>query len=90
MRREANKLILIASNAGSEHLRIASLRLRNSAGVTISYGNGLAGYVLGQSSKNWILPDRPTGFEIKGSMSIAAESDKGPVSAIVQSSNGPR
>jgi fimbrial chaperone protein len=90
VRHEANKLVLIASNAGNEHLRIASLRLRNSAGVTISYGNGLAGYVLGQSSKSWILPSHPTGFDVRGSMSIMAESDKGPVSAIAQSSDGPQ
>jgi P pilus assembly chaperone PapD len=49
VRHEANKLVLTANNTGSQHLRIASLRLRNSAGTTISYGNGLAGYVLGQS-----------------------------------------
>ncbi|QDW36460.1 molecular chaperone [Bradyrhizobium sp. KBS0727] len=90
VRREVKKLVLTASNAGSEHLRLASLRLRNSAGMTISYGNGLAGYVLGQSTKSWILPDRPAGFEIKGSISIAAESDKGPVSAIARSSDGPQ
>jgi fimbrial chaperone protein len=90
VKREANRLVLTASNAGSEHLRIASLRIRNSAGITISYGNGLAGYVLGQSSKNWILPDRQPGFDIRGSISIAAESDKGPVSAIARSSDGPQ
>jgi fimbrial chaperone protein len=89
VRHEANRLVLTASNAGNEHLRIASLRLRNSAGVTISYGNGLAGYVLGQSSKSWIMPNHPAGFDIKGSISIMAESDKGPVSAIAQLSDGP-
>ncbi|WP_050043849.1 molecular chaperone [Bradyrhizobium sp. LTSPM299] len=88
LRREANKLVLTASNAGSEHLRIASLRVRNSAGATISYGNGLAGYVLGQSAKSWILPSHPAGFDVRGSMSIVAESNKGPVSAIAQSSDG--
>lgn len=90
VRHEANRLVLTASNAGSEHLRIASLRLRSPAGNTFSYGNGLAGYVLGQSSKTWILPNRPTGFGVKGPLSIAAESDKGPVSAIAQSSDGPQ
>jgi fimbrial chaperone protein len=90
VRHEADKLVLTASNAGSEHLRIASLRLRSPAGNTVSYGNGLAGYVLGQSSKTWIIPNRPTGFGVKGPVSIAAESDKGPVSAIAQSSDGPQ
>lgn len=87
---DANKLILTASNAGGEHLRIASLRLRSPAGNTLSYGNGLAGYVLGQSSKTWVIPNRPAGFGAKGPVSITAESDKGPVSAIAQSSDGPR
>jgi fimbrial chaperone protein len=90
VRREAGKLVLTGSNAGSEHLRIASLRLRNSAGATISYGNGLAGYVLGQSSRSWILPNHATEFDVRGSMSIMAESNKGPVSAVAQSSDGPR
>jgi len=89
-RHEANKLVLTASNAGNEHLRIASLRLRNSAGVTISFGNGLAGYVLGQSFKSWTIPNHPTGFDTKGSVSVMAESDKGPVSAFAQSSDGPQ
>jgi fimbrial chaperone protein len=90
VRHDANKAVLTASNAGGEHLRIASLRLRTPAGNTVSYGNGLAGYVLGQSSKTWMIPIRPTGFGVKGSVSITAESDKGPVSAIAQSSDGPQ
>jgi len=90
VRHEANKLVLTASNAGSQHLRIASLRLRNSAGTTISYGNGLAGYVLGQSFKSWTLPSHPAGFDVRGPISIAAESDKGPVSATARSSDGPQ
>jgi fimbrial chaperone protein len=89
LRHEAKRLVLTASNTGNEHLRIASLRLRNSAGVTISYGNGLAGYVLGQSSRSWTMPNYPVGFNVKGSISITAESDKGPVSAIAQLSDGP-
>ena len=89
-RREANKLVLTATNAGSEHLRIAALRLRSSAGATISYGNGLAGYVLGQSFKSWVLPGHPPGFDVRGPVSIMAESNKGPVSAIAQSSDGPQ
>lgn len=90
VRRESSRLVLTASNAGGEHLRIASLRLRNAAGTTISYGNGLAGYVLGQSSRSWILPSHPSGFDIRGSVTIAAESNKGPVSAIAHSSDGPQ
>jgi fimbrial chaperone protein len=89
VRHDAKRLVLTASNAGDEHLRIASLRLRNPAGVTISYGNGLAGYVLGQSSRSWTLSSYPVGFDTRGSMSITAESDKGPVSAIAQLSDGP-
>jgi fimbrial chaperone protein len=88
VRHEANKLILTASNDGNAHLRIASLRLRSSAGTTISYGNGLAGYVLGQSSRSWIMPNSPVGFGSNGAMSITAETDKGPVSAIAQLSDG--
>lgn len=80
---ENDRLVVTASNAGDERLRIASLRLRDAAN-TVSFGNGLIGYVLGQSSMNWTAPNSPRGFGAGGTVSIDAETDKGPLHASVQ------
>jgi fimbrial chaperone protein len=82
---EAGKLVVVATNAGDERMRIANLRLRDSAGATVSFGNGLVGYVLGRSSMSWVGPNHPPGFGSAGSISVAAETDKGQIHAIVES-----
>lgn len=79
---EGGKLIVAASNGGDERLRIASLRLRDEAGESVFFGNGLVGYVLGHSSMNWSFPTPPKAFGMSGSVSVAAQSDKGPVNAV--------
>ena len=78
---EGDKLVVVASNRGDERLRIASLRVRDAAGTTVSFGNGLLGYALGRSSMSWVGPSHPRGFGAGGSLSITAETDKGPVNA---------
>jgi fimbrial chaperone protein len=85
---EAGKLVVVASNAGDERLRIASLRLKDSSGTIVSFGNGLIGYVLGRSTMSWIAPNYPRGFGISGPVSVTAETDKGPTHAVVQSPVG--
>jgi fimbrial chaperone protein len=81
---ENDRLVVAASNAGDERLRIASLRLRDAANTSISFGDGLVGYVLGQSSMSWTAPNSPRGFGAGGTVSIDAETDKGPLHASVQ------
>jgi len=81
---EGDKLVVVASNSGDERLRIASLRLRDTAGTTVSFGNGLVGYALGRSSMSWVAPGHPRGFGASGSVSITAETDKGPIDAMAQ------
>jgi fimbrial chaperone protein len=81
---EGDKLVVVASNSGDERLRIASLRLRDAAGATVSFGNGLLGYSLGRSSMRWLAPSHPRGFGVSGSVSITAETDKGPINAMAQ------
>jgi fimbrial chaperone protein len=81
---DGDKLVVVASNSGDERLRISSLRLRDAAGTTISFGNGLVGYALGRSSMSWIAPSHPRGFGASGSVSIVAETDKGPINAMAQ------
>lgn len=81
---EGDKLVVVARNSGDERLRIASLRVRDGAGATVSFGNGLVGYALGRSTMSWIAPNHPRGFGSGGSVSITAETDKGPINAMAQ------
>jgi len=84
---EGGKLVVVASNRGDERLRIASLRLRDAAGMTVFFGNGLVGYVLGQSAMSWVAPIPPHNFGFSGSVSITAQTDKGPLNAVAQFGN---
>ena len=79
---ENGKLVVTARNDGDERLRIASLRLRSSAGQTISFGGGLVGYSLGRSSMSWMAPGMEHNFAAGGPVSISAMSDKGPINAV--------
>lgn len=84
-RTEAGKLTVVTRNAGDERLRIANLRLKDSTGATLSFGNGLLGYVLGRSSMSWTTLKYPQGFGSGGSISVTAETDKGPTHAVIES-----
>lgn len=79
---QGNKVILTARNNGDRRLRISALKLRDTNGRTISFGNGLAGYALGQSTKSWTAPGSVHGFATNGSASISAQSDIGPIQAV--------
>ena len=79
---ENDKLIVTARNDGEERLRIASLRLRNQAGQTISFGGGLVGYALGRASMSWTAPGNLRNFAARDPVSISAVSDKGPIDAV--------
>ena len=79
---ERRKVTLIARNNGERRLRISALSLRDANGRTISFGNGLAGYALGQSTKRWTAPGSARGFAANGSVSISAQSDGGPIQAV--------
>ena len=80
---EGPDLVVTATNAGDQRLRIASLTLRDSRGMTIGFGNGLQGYVLGRSSMKWKAPNHRRDFGAGGAVSITAVTDKGPVGAAV-------
>ena len=75
------RLLIDGNNGGDERLRVASLKLRDAAGTTVSFGDGLAGYVLGRSSMTFTIPNPPRGFGQGGTVSIDAESNSGPVHA---------
>ena len=76
-----DKITLTARNSGDRRLRISALRLRhNDSGKSLSFGNGLAGYALGQSAVSWTVPRQ--GFAASGSVSVVAQSDGGPIQAV--------
>ena len=79
---KGDKITLIARNNGERRLRISALNLRDANGKSISFGNGLAGYALGQSTKSWTAPGSARGFATNGSASISAQSDNGPIQAV--------
>ena len=75
-----DKLTLTAHNSGDRRLRISALTLKSDGGKTLSFGNGLAGYALGQSAVSWTVPRH--GFTPQGTISVTAQSDGGPIQAV--------
>jgi len=86
--RERGAIVVRATNNGDERLRIAGLRLRDNAGSTIGFGNGLVGYVLGQSTMTFNVAKPPPGFGNSGQVEITAISNDGPVNAIAPFTGG--
>jgi fimbrial chaperone protein len=82
LRRKGETLFLNAANSGDERLRLASLRLQDASGTAISFGAGLAGYVLGHSSMSWQFPRHPRGFAVGGPVTITAQTNTGALKAV--------
>ncbi len=83
-RMAGGKLEVVAQNNGDEHMRVATLQLRDSAGKTVSFGTGLIGYVLGHSSLTFTVPHPPRGFGAGGAISIAAQGSGTKIAATAQ------
>jgi fimbrial chaperone protein len=75
-----DKITLTARNSGDRRLRISALSLHDGSGKSLSFGNGLAGYALGQSAISWTIPRH--GFTPTGSISVKGQSDGGPIQAV--------
>ncbi|HEY2135774.1 MAG TPA: molecular chaperone [Xanthobacteraceae bacterium] len=75
-----DKVTLTAHNSGDRRLRISALSVRDANGKSISFGTGLAGYALGQSTKTWTVPGH--GIAAKGPATISGQSDGGPIQAV--------
>lgn len=82
IRRDGDKLVVRAENAGQRRVRLSDLRLKDQGGQTIVIHGGLAGYVLGNSSKQWVAATQARAFG-QGGASITAQSDIGPIDAKV-------
>lgn len=76
---KGDKLIVTAANSGGRRARLMDLRVAGKGGKAISFGAGLSGYVLGQSSRVWVAKAKfisPGAF-----IKILAQSDHGSVEA---------
>lgn len=72
VRTEGGKRTLVAANSGDKSSRISNLRL---GGVTLR--PGLAGYVLGHSSRMWNLPANASAARVR------ADSENGAIDALL-------
>ena len=75
---------IVVTNNGDSRMRVAGLSIQPPGGKPISFGNGLVGYVLGQSSMRWPVPGNNEHLAAGGSVSISALSEKGPIHALAQ------
>ncbi|HLH95968.1 MAG TPA: molecular chaperone [Xanthobacteraceae bacterium] len=73
------KPAITVSNAGDRRVRLAKLRFVDGRGLVASFGDGLAGYVLGHSSRNFDVPASAKGFGMGGIASMSAQTDAGPI-----------
>ena len=74
------QLVLQADNTGGRRVRVASLKI-SSAGKTIKVGEGLAGYVLGQSARKWLVRGAAKAIAPGSTITITAQGDNGPIQA---------
>jgi fimbrial chaperone protein len=81
LKQAANKPVIAVSNAGDRRIRLAKLKFTDSKGGTANFGEGLAGYVLGHSTRVFAVPANAKGFGAGGLASISAQSDIGPIEA---------
>jgi fimbrial chaperone protein len=81
LQQRAKKPVIVVSNAGDRRIRLAKLKFTDGKGAVANFGDGLAGYVLGHSSRAFDLPANAKGFGAGGVVSISAQTDGGPLEA---------
>lgn len=74
-------LQLSATNSGLRHVRLAQLTV-SSNGVSTSFNNGLAGYVLGGGANAWVFKTKA--IKAGATLKITALGNDGPVEATAQ------
>lgn len=81
IQQQGGRIFVTASNSGDRRVRISRLKIKDAKGVTVSFGDGLAGYVLGRSTMKWALPRRAGPFSANGAVAVSALGDRGPITA---------
>ncbi|MGZ3409002.1 MAG: fimbrial biogenesis chaperone [Xanthobacteraceae bacterium] len=79
LQKRNNKPVIVASNSGERYARISKLKVTDGKGAVVNFGEGLAGYVLGQSAHDFAVPDRVKGFGNGGLGSVSAQSNAGAI-----------
>jgi fimbrial chaperone protein len=77
--RRDGSVYLSATNTGDRHVRISALKVQDGKMREISFGDGLAGYVLGHSTRRWPVPRNVGGLSDLNSLLIIAQSNYGPI-----------
>ncbi len=80
---DGGALALTAKNGGGRRLRISAATLSDDAGKTISFGEGLVGYVLSHSTMSWSEPADAGSFAAKGSVTLNGQGDTGPIHVVI-------
>jgi|RhiMethySRZTD1v2_1073278.scaffolds.fasta_scaffold19885_2 fimbrial chaperone protein len=80
----AGKLAVVAKNSGDRHLRISNLKLRDDKGGSISFGEGLTGYVLGGSTRRWVVASGKGTLNAGSPITVSAQGEKGPINDSAQ------
>ncbi len=76
---KGRKLTLIARNTGTDRLKVSKLLLKDQGGKVLARIEGLAGYVLGGSTRQWSF-NLPAGVNLRaGKLTLSAEDDRGPI-----------
>jgi fimbrial chaperone protein len=75
------RLFVTAKNVGDRHVRLAALKLNDGRGKSLSFGNGLTGYVLAHSTMNWSAPNDGGKLTAGSTIAISAQGDQGQISA---------
>ena len=81
LQNRANKPVIAVNNTGDRRIRLAKLKFTDAKGATANFGEGLAGYVLGHSTRVWAVPANLKGFGAGGVVSMSAQTDIGPMDA---------
>jgi fimbrial chaperone protein len=79
LQQRANKPAIVVNNAGDRRIRLAKLKFTDGKGGSANFGDGLAGYVLGRSTRIFAVPATAKNFGSGGVVSISALSDVGPL-----------
>lgn len=74
------KTVVTATNTGARRVRIADLKLKSKAG-SVSFGEGLAGWILPKSTVRWTTAGGLKGINQNGKVSISASTEHGPLQA---------
>lgn len=81
VRKSGADVTVTATNAGGRRERISAMTLKDEAGRTVSFGDGLVGYVLGGSTMSWTSKGGPANFARSGAARISAQGYGGAINA---------